>query len=49
MFFKKQEGIATPSKESEQVSEEDIKKLIEEIKLLKAVMEYCSKNPKECE
>jgi len=49
VFFKKQEGIATPSKESEQVSEEDIKKLIEELKLLKAVMEYCSKNPKECE
>lgn len=49
MFFKKQEGTETPSKESEQVSEEDIKQLIEEIKLLKAVMEYCSKNPKECE
>ena len=49
MFLKKQEGITTPSKESEQVSEEDIKQLIEEIKLLKAVMEYCSKNPKECE
>ena len=49
MFVKKQEGIESPSKESEQVTEEDIKKLIEEVKLLKAVMEYCSKNPKECE
>lgn len=49
MFFKKQEGIESPSKEGEQVTEEDIKKLIEEVKLLKAVMEYCSKNPKECE
>ena len=49
MFFKKQEGIESPSEEREQVTEEDIKKLIEEVKLLKAVMEYCSKNPKECE
>tara|TARA_B100000900_G_scaffold414154_1_gene440014 strand:+ start:330 stop:479 length:150 start_codon:yes stop_codon:yes gene_type:complete len=49
VFFKKQEGIESPSEESEQVTEEDIKKLIEEVKLLKAVMEYCSKNPKECE
>lgn len=59
MFLKKQEGIATPSKESEQVTEEDIKELLLQNKVLKellkdklledAIKEYCSKKPEECE
>jgi len=38
-----------PSKESEQETEEELKELIEQVKLINKVMEYCSKNPKECE
>ena len=40
---------AESSKEDELQEEEDIKELIEQIKLLDKVMKYCSKNPKECE
>ena len=28
---------------------EEMKELIEQVKLINKVMEYCSKNPKECE
>ena len=45
----KQEAIAESSKEDEQVGDEDIKELIEQVKMLNKVMEYCAKNPKECE
>lgn len=38
-----------PSEESEQVTDEEMKELIEQVKLINKVMEYCSKNPKECE
>jgi hypothetical protein len=38
-----------PSVESEQVTDEEMKELIEQVKLINKVMEYCSKNPKECE
>ena len=41
----KQKGIAEIPKEGEQKEEEDIKELIEQIKLLNKVMEYCAKNP----
>ena len=40
---------AESSKEDELQVDEDIKELIKQIKMLNKVMEYCSKNPKECE
>ena len=36
------------SGEDEQ-EDKDMKELIEQVKLLNKVMEYCAKNPKECE
>ena len=45
----KQEPITESSKEDELQGDEDIKELIEQIKLLDKVMKYCAKNPKECE
>ena len=40
---------AESSKEDELEGDEDIKELIKQVKMLNKVMEYCSKNPKECE
>lgn len=37
------------STEDEQVTDEEMAELIKQVKLLNKVMEYCSKNPKECE
>ena len=38
-----------PSGEDEQYSDEEIQEFIRQIKLYQKLMEYCSKNPKECE
>ena len=38
-----------PSEEDEQFSDEEIQEFIRQIKMYQKLMEYCSKNPKECE
>jgi hypothetical protein len=48
-LLKPKKEIANPLKEDEQVSEEEIAEFIRLIKMYNEVMEYCSKNPKECE
>jgi len=40
---------AKPSKEDEQVTDEEVREFIRQLKMYQKLMEYCSKNPKECE
>jgi hypothetical protein len=41
--------MTLPSKEDEQVTDEEIQEFIRQLKMYQKLMEYCSKNPKECE
>ena len=50
LLTKCEKGIkAESSKEDEPKGDEDIADLVQQIKRLNEIMEYCAKNPKECE